>query len=106
MNIMVNSVRVVVNRWFQKSGGNTYHSIKCSFYGLETNKKGCVKNIKINIHIPFAYGYDTQYKQTLLEELKRKGIDSVNHEPVAFNNDFFRYNFHFIVSDVKRKKDL
>jgi hypothetical protein len=50
--------------WFDKSGGNTYHSVSISANG------------KWIIDIGMTYGYGDQYLQTALEWLKKFGLVS------------------------------
>lgn len=49
---------VVGRRWFDKQGGNTYHSVTVFVNGSQVGR------------VPFAYGYDSHYLQTALGILK------------------------------------
>lgn len=69
-----------VKRWFQKSYGNTYHSVELQ-RGNETLQK-----------IEFCYGYGRQYETTVNKMLENLGLCN---ETVTYH-----------VQDVKRKKDL
>jgi hypothetical protein len=96
---------VIVKRWFQKSYGNTYHSVRI-FKGNE-----------LIAEQPFTYGYGDHYKQTTLELLQDKGLFFETGKSLSsgIDSDFYdfiqycRENPDFIVyhvSDVNRKKDL
>lgn len=101
-------ITISAKRWFQKSYGNTYHSVNVNILDIDTGEEQ-------NFYEPFKYGYEGHYKQTatdiinknttilkdckeskyglnywgLLEELENKGVK------VVFN-----------CYDVDRKKDL
>lgn len=83
------SIEVVGKRWFQKSYGNTYHSVK----------------VYVNDEVlteAFTYGYEDAYRQTAYDLLKQNGYDV----PDSYG-DFIRMkNISFRVTDVDRKKDL
>ena len=90
---MKNRIHIEGKRWFQKSFGNTYHSVKVWVNG------------ELLGHIPFRYGYGDHYKQTAAELLIENGYfkdysDFCNHKRE------FSDNFHITVEDVSRKKDL
>lgn len=100
-----NSCVVIGRRWFQRSAGNTYHSVTVNVDGVNIG------------HVSFAYGYGDGYKQTALEILQAAGYYQKTGAslPSGANknyNDFFtdtinfREKFVFTVSDVERKKDL
>lgn len=86
------TITVLGRRWFEKTNGNTYHSVKVCINGNEIGYE------------PFNYGYGSQYLQTAVElvnekldtkiefplwKLKEKGINLIEN-----------------VVDVPRKKDL
>lgn len=80
---------VIGKRWFDRTYGNTYHSVTIHVNG-ETLYKGC------------TYGYDNHYKQTARELLKENDYNV----PDSYG-DFIRLeNVDFDVIDVTRKKDL
>ena len=94
---------IIGRRWFEKTNGNTYHSV-------EVYKDG-----ELLGRIPFAYGYGDQYKQTALDLLVKLG-HYPNTEAKHGGYECYRQftfskqsggdgNF-FSVSDVARKKDL
>lgn len=99
-------IHVNAKRWFQKTYGNTYHSV-------EVFERGKNKVFKV----PFVYGYGEHYKVTaskLISEnfpevLKILGDDaklSLNYwrnlEKLEQNDIIIIFN----VNDVNRKKDL
>jgi len=56
------SLTIIGRRWFDKRGGNTYHSVKVY-----------VDN-KFYNSVDFTYGYDSHYLQTAIELLIKGGI--------------------------------
>jgi hypothetical protein len=96
---------VIVKRWFQKSYGNTYHSVRI-FKGNEL--------IAENL---FEYGYGDHYRQTTLKLLQDKNLFQKTGKRLSsgVNKDFYDFiqyckeNPDFIVyhvTDVNCKKDL
>jgi hypothetical protein len=92
-------------RWFQKSAGNTYHSVSVSVDGEPVGQA------------EFVYGYGDHYIQTAHSLLQNAGIypkgdDSApNGIPASwekFRADMMDYRDRFDVSvvDVDRKRDL
>lgn len=80
---------IVARRWFDKSYGNTYHSV------IVCNDKEVIgKN-------DFAYGYDDMYLSTAHKILKDAKITDLDF--LQWRNES---NFIHFVSDVCRKKDL
>ena len=80
-------------RWFQRTYGNTYHSVRI------------YRNGELLAHIPFEYGYGDQFLQTALDWLKANG-----HAPAdaKYGTLYLRETLHgtYTVADVARKKDL
>lgn len=76
-------------RWFQKSYGNTYHSVRI------------LEDSKVIGTVIFSYGYEDQYIQTAHAWLVENNHMSQSYS--EFNRDL---NNVFTVKDVKRKKDL
>lgn len=76
---MKKPIYVIARRWFQKSYGNTYHSVTILWSDSTISKE------------PFMYGYGEQWRETA----KNMGVD-VNELPI------WRYE----IQDVKRKKDM
>ena len=85
----IKTLEIHGRRWFQKSFGNTYHSVK----------------VYVNDEVlkcDFAYGYDGQYKQTALELLRESGYDA----PQYLSELRQMADVVTSVIDVPRKKDL
>ena len=76
----MSTVLVQGRRWFQKSCGNTYHSVRVIEDGIEIAIK------------PFSYGYGNQWMQTGAELLR-----SLGKQTSVLN---------YSVIDVQCKKDL
>lgn len=76
---MKKPIYVLARRWFQRSYGNTYHSVTVVWSDDTITKE------------PFVYGYGEQWKETA----KGMGVD-VSEFPT----------WRCKVRDVKRKKDL
>ena len=95
INKMKNTVSIHGNRWFDKSGGNTYHTVSVSVNGTFIKKSG------------MTYGYGDAYQQTALKILFDMGIfiksDSEGCFTIACRDRDFKY--YITVSDG-RKKDL
>lgn len=117
-----NHIDIIAKRWFQRTYGNTYHSVEIWIDGKYLDK------------IPFAYGYDYAYMQTAHELLAKHGIfdwertvelvsvyrnSKVDYQtPKESQNqnnaytEFIQYTrnnrdkFTIVCSDVNRKKDL
>ena len=85
----INNIAITCRRWFQKSYGNTYHSVQ--IVDRETGRQLA--------YDPFTYGYERQCIQTAVDMLKTLGIKSEYHtleRKAAYVN----------IIDVNRKKDL
>jgi len=84
---------VIGKRWFDKTYGNTYHTVKIRD----------VTTGETIIETPMQYGYGDHYRQTAYFELVKMGLvkeeDYNNH---ALNRERFIYE----VVDVQRKRDL
>lgn len=87
----IKSLQIIAKRWFQKTFGNTYHSVMIHVNGN-------------SIYVPFTYGYGEQYKVTAMNALKENGYrvgDYVDFCDMIRNN-----GFEIQCIDVERKKDL
>jgi len=119
-----NHIDIIAKRWFQRTYGNTYHSVEIIVDG------------KFLDRADFAYGYDSAYMQTAHELLAKHGIfdyeKTTDNVPVyikgktepdywtpqeSFNkNEAYsqfiqdtrehREKYTIVCSDVNRKKDL
>jgi hypothetical protein len=80
-------------RWFQRSYGNTYHSVRIYMYG------------QLVAHLPHSYGYGDHYLQTALDWLKANGHAPADAE---YGTRYLREELHgtYSVADVPREKDL
>lgn len=78
-------------RWFQKSFGNTFHSVE--IIDMATGQQIAYE--------PFSYGYDNQYLQTAVEMLAKLKITATFND-LCHN----RHGIQCIVWDVNRKKNL
>lgn len=86
-------IHVIARRWFQKSYGNTYHSVEIFADGVQVGT------------VDFAYGYGEQWLQTAVDWLKINGLAP---QDAQYGTAYFRevLNGTYSVQDVKRKKDL
>lgn len=90
-------IRIEAKRWFQKTYGNTYHSVKvekCSGEG---------KNFKKELigYKPFVYGYSDHYLNTAAKILNMPENELREY---AFRSYPEKYVITCI--DVDRKRDL
>lgn len=91
MKKKIESLKIYGKRWFQKSCGNTYHSVTIIVNGIE-------------LYVGCSYGYGNHYLQTTLEALQDEyDIPTEYGEFLKFLHD---NNFTYSVTDVNRKKDL
>ena len=92
------SCTILARRWFDKSGGNTYHSVTVLIDGKEV------------INVPFCYGYDSQYLTTATTELQKIDLLPYDFKKEYYTVDrFCRENdipVYVDCVDVSRKKDL
>ena len=74
---MNKEITVIVKKWFDKTYGNTYHSIQ-----FELNNK--------MFHSGLTYGYGSQYKQTFKEifkkEFKRRNLKLYKARYIVLKN--------------------
>ena len=86
----IKTLEVIGKRWFQRSYGNTYHTVTVVVNGEEFKS-----DIK--------YGYENAYLQTAADLLRANG-----YEVPEDNNEAFRVmcKHPHSVEDVNRKKDL
>lgn len=86
----INTMKIDGKRWFQRSYGNTYHTVK-----IYVNDEVLKSEI--------TYGYGSHYLQTAAELLKENGYDVPEDNGKAYA---YVAKFPHTVEDVKRKKDL
>lgn len=78
-------------RWFQKSYGNTYHTVTIYKDGEQVAYLGP------------TYGYDDHYLQTAVDWLRKKG-----HPEAEYGTLWLRETLgaSYNVADVRRERDL
>jgi hypothetical protein len=97
----IKSIVIVGRRWFERTNGNTYHSVDAYVDG------------KLAFREPFTYGYGDQYRWTALSGLEKAGyLPGIERYPNGGSESLSRYcERHGItladeVVDVPRKRDL
>ena len=95
------SLHIEGRRWFQKTYGNTYHSVRI---WIDGNQVAC---------LPYQYGYGEQFLQTAWEWLGHNGFPELleKHDNGCWKNygtQYLREVLHgtYSVVDVSRQKDL
>lgn len=87
------SLHIEGRRWFQRTYGNTYHSVRIT------------KDGEPLAYLPYQYGYGDGYLQTALDWLKANG-----HAPqdAQYGTLYMRETLgaSYSVIDVGRQKDL
>ena len=101
----VAAVNVVGRRWFQRTYGNTYHSVRITI----TYRNGTHDTIDLGR----AYGYGDYYMQRAADELERIGLmpgrkhyPNGGAEPAWQYFDTRKIPFFYTAHDVPRQKDL
>jgi hypothetical protein len=94
-----NDIRIVCKRWFQRSCGNTYHSVRI-YNGPD-----------LIYYAPFEYGYGDQCKQTAFDILRAEfGLYSDDRYQWGGYMDFTQFRDDFrerlTIEDVSRKRNL
>ena len=87
----IESLRIYGRRWFQRSYGNTYHTVRVIVNGEELKSE-------------ITYGYEDHYKETVRQLLEANGYEVPN--PLEFNRFLYNNGFKATDVDVDRKKDL
>jgi hypothetical protein len=86
-----NSYVFLVKKWFDKTNGNTYHSV--AYHDFDKGK---------TITSGIVYGYEDHYKQTAYAMMVEHGYSTdLSAEDFRKNN-----SIHYHVVEVSRKKDL
>lgn len=86
----IETLKIYGKRWFQKSYGNTYHTVTVIVNGEEM-KSG------------ITYGYGNHYLQTAADMLRNVGYDIPENNGEAYA---MMTKYEHEATDVKRKKDL
>lgn len=87
------AIHIEGRRWFQRTYGNTYHSVRIFEDG------------ELVATLPYQYGYGDQFLQTALDWLKANGKVPADAE---YGTRYLRevLGGTYSVSDVTRQKDL
>jgi hypothetical protein len=95
------TIHIEGRRWFQRTYGNTYHSVRIFRDGEQV------------AYLPFQYGYGEQYLQTAFDWLAANGMPELaerydNGARKYFGTQYLREVLHgtHSVIDVTRKGDL
>lgn len=86
----IENMRIEAKRWFQRSYGNTYHTVKV-FVNNEV------------LESDITYGYGNHYLQTAVELLRDNGYDIPSDNGKAYS---IVIKYDHAAEDVKRRKDL
>jgi len=89
------NLKIVAKRWFQRSAGNTYHSVNITV------------DDKQHFYSGIHYGYDEQWKTTATE-LLNKNLGT-NYEREQIFHSLYKLpelNVLDVCVDVQREKDL
>lgn len=90
-----NIVNISAARWFERTNGNTYHSVTLSLPD------------GTQMRTPYAYGYGQQYEDTALALLIAHFGDAKEDDTRLFPYLTTKGFYPLVtVSDVRRKKDL
>lgn len=103
-------ITVIGKRWFQKTYGNTYHSVRVTILDVESGEEQ-------EFYEPFMYGYDDQYRVTATKLLKANTdiLNKVSEGNREYGLTYWRVVdelkdnnivVKFFCEDVQRKKDL
>ena len=85
------SLHISARRWFQKTYGNTYHSVNIYIDGQMVHR------------VPFAYGYGEQWLQTAIDWLRLNGYPDAEYGTLYLRETL---GGTYEVADVSRKGDL
>lgn len=100
----VTRFQMIGSRWFDKRGGNTYHSVALS---------ALVNDTWVSLgKVDFEYGYGEQYTQTGVDWLIEHGYLEKTAPHVNGNASHYGWSYRqdncidISVTDVTRKRDL
>jgi len=85
----LDSVFIEARLWFDKTYGNTYHSVRLEANGLSIGQ------------VPMTYGYGRHYEQTALEYLRKIGLVSPE---IRYVSDLQRNGVIVYIAASNRKK--
>ena len=86
-----NNLHISARRWFQKTYGNTYHSVNIYIDGQMVHR------------VPFAYGYGEQWLQTAIDWLRLNGYPDAEYGTLYLRETL---GGTYQCEDVQRKRDL
>ena len=86
----IENMTITAKRWFQRTYGNTYHTVKVFVNGEVLESE-------------IEYGYGTHYLQTAVNLLRAYGYEIPVDNGEAYT---LVCKYDHSVQDVKRKKDL
>lgn len=91
----IHSLHISARRWFQKSYGNTYHSVEVFVNGKR-------------LYEPFEYGYGDHFLQTAAALLRKHGYDTRLKPEQYLGTRHLRevLGGTYSVAYVSRKEDL
>ena len=99
--VAAGTIHITARRWFQKTYGNTYHSVRIYRDG------------ELIATLPFQYGYGDRWLQTAFEWLSHNGMPELlerydNGVLKHFGTQYLRevMGGTYAVEDVNRKRDL
>lgn len=92
-DLRIPGLHIEGRRWFQRTYGNTYHSVRIWIGG------------EMVAHLPYSYGYGDQFLQTALDWLKANGLAP---QDAQYGTLYLRETLGgtYSVYDVSRKRDL
>ena len=95
------TITLLGRRWFQKTYGNTYHTVTVLIDGKEVFSS------------PKEYGYDRQYEETGMQWVDASGLVEPRKEHTNGSHEAnwqwaerLGIEFHSEAADVSREKDL
>ena len=88
-NTNLKSVFIEARLWFDKTSGNTYHSVRLEANGLSIGQ------------VPMTYGYGQHYEQTALAYLQKIGLVS---QGVRYLSELQRNGVIVYIAASNRKK--
>jgi hypothetical protein len=95
----IKTLHISGRRWFDRTYGNTYHSVMVVFDG-------------VTHYIGYTYGYGDCYIQTAFEWLEQEGIVSLRRSSNGMPEAYWQWaartgcKYTYDVADVQRKRDL
>ena len=85
------SLHISARRWFSRTYGNTYHSVRIYQDGKQI------------AYLPYQYGYGEQWLQTAIDWLRANGCPDAEYGTLYLREVL---GGTYDICDVQRKKDL